>query len=350
MFLVEDSKTVRGTGIRDPREPQVVYSILLFAVPINMFSNLVGGTIPQLDRDGLYWNIISAGIVLFVLTSAVKMIYRVHMHPLRSVPGPWISSATSLWIRWQRWHGRLSFEADKLMAKYGPIVRISPNLVILNDPESVEKVFIRKDLDTSPTSIRALRVGGHDWTVTYPQHPVARSRRHPVMIATTTKNLKLRHQVFVDYIEAMVRDLAKSGGKKSEDIVHHLRICTLKNSQVIMGGSAVDIDTTDFPAWSESTTSSSCGDFACQNGCSSGFNLAHSRTLAFVYDRVTSSSTWVRSSVGKLRKMNLPSTKILASTSCSPTLARNIQHNHGRTRSSGRRWQDRVSDSIKDWE
>lgn len=133
------------------------------------------------------------------------------------------------------------------MARYGPIIRISPNLVILNDPESVEKVFIRKDLDTSPKSIRALRVGGHDWTVTYPQHPIARSRRHPVMIATTTKNLKLRHQVFVDNIEAMVRDIAKSDGKKSEDIVHHLRICTLKNSQVIMGGSAIDVDATDFP-------------------------------------------------------------------------------------------------------
>ncbi|KAF1360989.1 cytochrome P450 monooxygenase-like protein [Lizonia empirigonia] len=199
-----------------------------------MFNNLVGGAVPQLHRDGLYWNIIS-GIVLVVLTSAVKMIYRVHIHPLRSVPGPWISSATSLWIRWQTWHGRLFFEADKLMAKYGPIVRISPNLVILNDPEAVEKVFVRKDLDTSPTSIHAF----HDCTVTYPQHPV--------MIATTTKNLKLHHQVFVDYIEAMVRDLAKSDGKKSEDIVHHLRICTLKNSQIIMGGSAVDMDATDFP-------------------------------------------------------------------------------------------------------
>lgn len=134
------------------------------------------------------------------------------------------------------------------MEQYGPIVRISPNLVILNDPETVEKVFVRKDLDTSPKSIRALRVGGHDWTVTYPQHPIARLRRHPVMIATTTKNLKLRHQVFVDNIEAMVRDLARSDGKMSEDIVYHLRICTLRNSQVFMGGSAVDVDAKDFPS------------------------------------------------------------------------------------------------------
>lgn len=194
-----------------------------------------------------HWYVLPVALAFLALLQIIKMVYNASLHPLRTIPGPWISSATSLWIRWQRWNGRLSFEADKLMTKYGPIVRISPGMVILNDPESVEKVFVRKDLDTSPTSIRALRVGGHDWTVTYPQHPIARSRRHPVMIATTTKNLKVRYDVFVTNIEAMVRDLGKSDGTKSEDIVYHLRVCTLKNSQVIMGGSSVDLDPADFP-------------------------------------------------------------------------------------------------------
>ncbi|KAJ4987118.1 cytochrome p450 monooxygenase [Stagonosporopsis vannaccii] len=212
-----------------------------------MFGSLTETGVLLLHSHVSAWTTVWIAAVLLLALQAVKMLYRAHVHPLRSVPGPWISSATSLWIRWQRWHGRLSFEADKLMARYGPIVRISPNLVILNDPDSVERIFIRKDLDTSPTSIRALRVGGHDWTVTYPQHPIARSRRHPVMIATTTKNLKLRHDVFVENIEAMVRRIAQSAGGRAEDIVHHLRICTLQNSQVIMGGSGVDIDTADFP-------------------------------------------------------------------------------------------------------
>lgn len=199
---------------------------------------------PDMDLRG---NIVVAILASFAIYQMTKMVYFANIHTLRKVPGPWMSSATSLWIRWQRWHGKLSLEADKLMTKYGPIVRISPNLVILNDPEAVEKIFVRKDLHTSPTSIRALRVGGHDWTVTYPQHDIARQRRHPVMIATTTKNLKLRHQIFVTNTESMVRNLAKSDGANSEDIVHHLRVCTLKNSQVIMGGSAVDLDPEDFP-------------------------------------------------------------------------------------------------------
>lgn len=211
---------------------------------------VANSAIPSKGEQGSYefrWELLWLIFSFLVALQSVKMVYRAHVHPLRYIPGPWISSATSAWIRWQRWHGRLSFEADKLLTIYGPVVRISPNLVILNDSAAVEKIFIRKDLDTSPTSIRALRVGGHDWTVTYPQHPIARLRRHPVMIATTTKDLKLRHQVFVTNIEAMVRDLATSAGETSEDIVHHLRICTLKNSQVIMGGSGVDLECSTFP-------------------------------------------------------------------------------------------------------
>jgi hypothetical protein len=156
------------------------------------------------EHNRLYWKIIWAAFVIPIVIQADKIIYRAHVHPLRSIPGPWISSVASLWIRWIRWHGRYSFEADKLLTRYGPNVRISPNAVILNDSEVVEKLFVRMDLDTSPRSVCALPIGGHDWTATYPQHPLARQRRHPVMIATTTKNLKRWHQVFVDNVEAMV--------------------------------------------------------------------------------------------------------------------------------------------------
>ncbi|KAH7322391.1 cytochrome P450 monooxygenase-like protein [Stachybotrys elegans] len=192
-------------------------------------------------------HVLVAASILVVLVQAGSMIYNTKLHPLRNIPGPRFSAASSLWIRWQRWQGRLSFQADDLLTKYGPIVRISPNMVLVNDYEAVERTFVRKDLDTAPKSIRALRVGGHDWTVTYPQHPIARLRRHPVMIATTTKCMKFWHNTFVTNIQDMVQNMAKSGGARSEDIVYHLRICTLKNSQVIMGGSGTDIEPGNFP-------------------------------------------------------------------------------------------------------
>ncbi|KAK8179148.1 cytochrome P450 monooxygenase-like protein [Phyllosticta citribraziliensis] len=176
-----------------------------------------------------------------------RMVYSTRIHVLSKVPGPWFPAASSLWIRWQRWHGSLSFTADDLLREYGPVVRISPNMVLVNDAPSLQAVFARQDFDTAPRAIRALRIGGHDWTVTYSRNDVARGRRRPVMVSTTTKALKYWRPIFDDNIDGMVRKLGASQGNASEDIVYHLRVATLLNSQVVMAGSQAKIDPADFP-------------------------------------------------------------------------------------------------------
>lgn len=184
---------------------------------------------------------------VFLLYKLGIILYRVKFHPLGKIPGPWFPAASSLWIRWQRWHGRLSFRADDLLSRHGPIVRIAPNLVLCNDVQSVQTLFARQDLDTAPTSIRALRVGGHDWTVTYPQNLVAKLRRRPVMLGTVTKAMKYWHPTFERNVSNMVTDLAKPQGTRSEDIVHHLRVTTLLNAGVVMSGSQTQVDPGNFP-------------------------------------------------------------------------------------------------------
>ncbi|KFA71883.1 hypothetical protein S40288_09193 [Stachybotrys chartarum IBT 40288] len=186
-------------------------------------------------------------ILALVLFELSKMFYFARLHTLRKVPGPWFPACSSIWIRWQRWHGRLSFTADDLLSRYGPIVRISPKMVLVNDGPTVQTIFARQDLDTAPRAIRALRIGGHEWTVTYPQNHIARQRRRPVMIATTTKALRYWHPIFEDNISKMINALGQSQGTESEDIVHHLRVATFRNSEVVMAGSQADIDVKDFP-------------------------------------------------------------------------------------------------------
>ena len=186
-------------------------------------------------------------LAVFALYKTFQMLYWSQLHVLSKIPGPRFPAASSLWIRWQRWHGRLSFEADGLLSKYGPIVRIAPKLVLLNDVQSVQSLFVRQDIDTAPKAIRALRIGGHDWTVTYPQNPVARSRRRPVMVATTTKALRYWQPMFEKNINQMVVNLGESQGKSPEDIVYHLRIATLLNSQIVMAGSQTNLEPGDFP-------------------------------------------------------------------------------------------------------
>lgn len=187
---------------------------------------------------------LTAGAILFNLCS---MAYYTYFHALRKIPGPWLPASSSLWIRWQRWHGNLAFATDEFLSRYGPVVRISPNMVVINDTPSLQAIFARQDLDTAPTAVRALRIGGHDWTVTFPQNDIARDRRRPVMFATTTKAMRYWHPIFEDNVHKMIRELGQSHGERSEDIVYHLRLATFQNSTVVMAGSHTRLEPDNFP-------------------------------------------------------------------------------------------------------
>ncbi|CAE7135275.1 unnamed protein product [Rhizoctonia solani] len=198
--------------------------------------------------SGLSWN---AGLSYLTIVWSILWVlirfYNLYFHPLKRIPGPILPAATSLWIRWQRWQGKLSFTADDLLAVYGPIIRISPNLVLVNDPAAVSAAFAKQNLDTAPKAIRALRIGGHDWTVTYPQIDIARPRRRPVMMATTTRHLKYWLPLFETYVGDMISNIMRANGEKSVDIVHQLRMTTLYISQVILGGASVRLNGDTFP-------------------------------------------------------------------------------------------------------
>lgn len=76
--------------------------------------------------------------VLFVIGISL---YRLFLHPLASVPGPFAAKITGLWRTWR--YFRMSWHDDVLYLHdtYGPVVRIAPGEVSVVDGDTVKRLY-----------------------------------------------------------------------------------------------------------------------------------------------------------------------------------------------------------------
>ncbi|EEU44006.1 uncharacterized protein NECHADRAFT_89570 [Fusarium vanettenii 77-13-4] len=64
-----------------------------------------------------------------------------YLTQLRRVPGPFLAGATRLWKLNFVAHGQLEKVQMRLHARYGPVVRISPNEVLISDPSAIKTIY-----------------------------------------------------------------------------------------------------------------------------------------------------------------------------------------------------------------
>ncbi|CAP61958.1 uncharacterized protein PODANS_5_1510 [Podospora anserina S mat+] len=95
---------------------------------------------PQLPRLA---NLLTSSILLHLLIALLllSLAYRVHRwHKLCHVPGPFLAGWTSLWLT----RGFISYKVYEdmhaLTKKYGPVVRVAPNKVIINNIDSIYRI------------------------------------------------------------------------------------------------------------------------------------------------------------------------------------------------------------------
>ena len=90
-----------------------------------------------------------ATVVFYVL---YKVVYRLFFHPLSNVPGPWYAAISTFYEFW--WDapksGQYMFRIEEMHKKYGPIVRINPWEVHINDPSFMDPLWGNSSLEKDP--------------------------------------------------------------------------------------------------------------------------------------------------------------------------------------------------------
>ncbi|KAH7130957.1 cytochrome P450 [Dactylonectria macrodidyma] len=88
---------------------------------------------------------IPAGLLVMALLSILLIIaisvYRIYLHPLSGVPGPFAAKITGLWRTWR--YFRMGWHDDVLSLHdtYGPVVRIAPGEVSVVDADAVKRLY-----------------------------------------------------------------------------------------------------------------------------------------------------------------------------------------------------------------
>jgi cytochrome P450 len=81
---------------------------------------------------------------IFALYLTYYIIYLAFLDPLRSIPGPFLRRITPLWSWYHSLHGDETQQISLSHTKYGPIVRISPNQVVIADGTALATIYAEK--------------------------------------------------------------------------------------------------------------------------------------------------------------------------------------------------------------
>ncbi|KUJ24271.1 cytochrome P450 [Mollisia scopiformis] len=84
-------------------------------------------------------------MILSILVTLIFLgIYNRYFHPLSHIPGPFWSSVTDLFKLYVLLSQDLSTMGIELHKKYGPVVRVAPNMLSFSDPYMIPRIYHKK--------------------------------------------------------------------------------------------------------------------------------------------------------------------------------------------------------------
>ncbi|KAF2666532.1 putative cytochrome P450 [Microthyrium microscopicum] len=89
-------------------------------------------------------NIFLAIVTLISYKIVAQIVYYRFFSPLRVFPGPFWGSVTRLWLGWHCWRQTELQVVKKLHEKYGPVLRLTPTLLLVSDSAKMPEIYHRQ--------------------------------------------------------------------------------------------------------------------------------------------------------------------------------------------------------------
>ncbi|ROW03868.1 hypothetical protein VPNG_07307 [Cytospora leucostoma] len=93
-------------------------------------------------RDSSALQQVLVGLILLTLLFNIsRALYNILGHPLASLPGPKFAGATPFWLLYHTFRLRKCEVLDECLSRYGPVVRIAPNKVLISSQTDIKTVY-----------------------------------------------------------------------------------------------------------------------------------------------------------------------------------------------------------------
>ncbi|KAI0103057.1 cytochrome P450 [Nemania sp. FL0031] len=127
--------------------------------------------------------LISASLLAWGVYFAGLVTYRLYFHPLSHFPGPKLAAATGWYeFYFQYWlDGQYIFETERMVKKYGPIIRVNPEELFIHDAEFYNELYVTESTRrTNHYDNFAQGIGFDGCHLLTVEHDMHRARRKPL--------------------------------------------------------------------------------------------------------------------------------------------------------------------------
>lgn len=164
--------------------------------------------------------LISPWVVAICITAFV--VGRIYLDPLRHIPGPFIAKLSPIWLWYHTYIGDEASILHEMHAKYGPLLRVSPNEVDISDYEAIPAIYISKGGFPKADCYANFDIDGHKTIFSTTDTEYRTPRAKAVVPMFSTKSIRENEMALYECVDRMVERMKEE--KQSRGIVNVLNL------------------------------------------------------------------------------------------------------------------------------